>query len=117
MPPGAWSRHLFTTEVRDSQGRRWLTDRERYEYRDLPDNIHHPVAEGDTWWSIAWRYYRGLEERIPHFSAAEMFWVVCDFQVPVVRDPTIVPAPGTIVVLPSRRTVREEIFSPARRRT
>ena len=109
MAPRRNSRYANTSAVQDASGHLALTDRERYLHRVLPDNIEHRVTEGDTLQSIAATYYAAIG-RPPTFSAAELWWVIADFQPDPILDPTIVLEPGRIVVVPSVRTVLEEIL-------
>ena len=48
MPPQTGSRYGFCLGVLDERGRRFLTEREPYRYRPLPDNRVHRVVDGDT---------------------------------------------------------------------
>jgi hypothetical protein len=52
------------------------------------------------------------------FAAARpagLWWVIADFQPDPVHDPTLSLEPGRVLVVPSIRTVQEEIFSETRR--
>lgn len=103
MPPTPTSRTRLCSGIIDDQGDLVLTDPEPFLYRELADNITHPIVQSDTWQSIAYRYY----------GDALLWWVVVDFQ--AVYDPTITLVPGERVVLPSLRTVQEDILSESRR--
>lgn len=114
MPPREFSRHVFSTGTRfDDLGENelLLTDREPYTFQVLSDNVLHVVKAGDTLWSLAGRYYRGM--RRPN----GLWWAIADFQPQRIVDPTIELPQGSIVVIPSLRTVRERIFSEERRLT
>lgn len=113
MPPKAYSRHSFAWSylMAADDERRFLVDREPFPYRERSDNQYHVVAAGDTLFSLAGRYYRGL----PRPNG--LWWVIADFQPQPIRDPTIVLSEGTVLVIPSMRVVREEIFAEKRRRT
>lgn len=109
MPPRRLSRHSFTFGVSDSSERLHLTDREQFRFRDLPDNRTHTVHGGESLHSIASRMF-------PNFPRpAGLFWVIADFQPNPIHDPTVMPEPGTILIIPSERTVSDLIFSEARR--
>lgn len=111
MPVYENSRYTFSAGITDSFGRLFLTPPEPYTYREFPDNISHPVISGDSWMSIAGKHYAG------HYLRPEtLFGFIMDFQPdgPLV-DPTIPPQPGSTVVVPSPRTVKEEILAEARR--
>jgi len=88
----------------------FLTDRVRFGYRELEDNWKHVVDRGDTLWNIAARRYRGAFVR-----PAGLWWVVADFQPDPIHDPTIELEVGRVLVGPSPRVVRENIFSEQRR--
>jgi hypothetical protein len=120
------SRHTFTrqvTRIADSafpaavRGREvvLLTDREKYLYESLPDNISHIVREGDTLQNLAARYYAPLSDP-PKFSAASLWWAIADFQPQPIHDPTILLAVGSTLIVPSLRTINDRVFNPNIRR-
>jgi hypothetical protein len=111
MPPRMNSRHSFTWsyQMSPSDNRRFLVDREPFLYQDRQDNIIHIVNSGDTLWSLAGKYYRG----VPRPNG--LWWVIADYQPQPIRDPTLKIPDGTVLVLPSIRVLREEIFSERRR--
>lgn len=109
MPPRANSRHLLVSGVFNSDGKRFLTDRVRYFYRSLPDTIVHTALAGDTWHSIAGRYYADLPR------GAGYWWAVADFQPDPVFDPTLEIVPGAKVYVPSVQTLLTRILSETRR--
>ena len=111
MPPKIGSRHTFTKLRADIDGKRYLTDRVPYLYRELADNRTHTVRQGDTWFALAGKYFSALPR------AAGFFWAICDFQPsgPVV-DPTVLPTTGTDVVIPSVATLTSRILGEERRR-
>lgn len=111
MPPRARSRHLYTLAFRntnDQDDPLLLTDRVRFFFRDLPDNVQHRVTEGDTLFNLAQRYYASVER------AAGLWWVIADFQPDPIHDPTLMLEPGEIIVVPSLRTVLSDLFNPNR---
>lgn len=104
------SRHTFAEgRVDEDSGRTYLTDRVPYRFRALADNVHHVVQEGETYFSIAGRHFAPLDR------AAGYWWAICDFQPHPVNDPTVRPSAGSILVLPSVRTLTEQILGEARR--
>jgi len=114
MAPRQYSRHMFTNAVRlSSQGEQtlWMADREPFTFQQRTDNLFHVVQEGDTLFSLAGRYFRGAPR------AAGFWWVIADYQPQRILDPTLQLAPGTVLVIPSRRMLEETIFSQERRRT
>lgn len=111
MPPRINSRHEFTYSIEDvTTGKRILTEREPYRFRNFNDNIVHVVGEGDSLFNLAGRYYKGFTDR-----PAGLWWVIADFQPDPILDPTLALDIGREIVIPSLRTIREEIFNPARR--
>ena len=110
MPPRLYSRHIFSEGLLDDDERLFLTDRSPYGYRSFPDNRTHLVKEGDTLYNLAHHYFRPLPR------PAGLWWVLADFQPQPVHDPTLMLQPGTVLVVPSVRTVREEILGEKRRR-
>ena len=115
MPPRRFSRHTFTEGVRlDDLGEEelFLTEREPFLFRELPDNRQHIVREGgDRLWTLAHTAFQGLPR------PAGLFWVIADFQPQPIHDPTLLLIGGNVLVIPSTRTVEEEIFSELRRVT
>jgi len=109
MPPRLFSRYMFTRAVTDDAGRLYLTEREPYAFRAFGDNGQHVVKEGDSLFSLAARYFKGFDR------PAGLWWILADFQPDPIHDPTIALAPGRVLVIPSMRTVQEEIFSERRR--
>jgi len=93
----------------DDDERLHLTDREPFRFQPLSDNRQHLVREGDTLFSLAGRYFASL----PRPSG--LWWVIADFQPEPVHDPTLGLELGRLVVVPSVRTLVEEIFSEKRR--
>ena len=110
MPPTKHSRYEFTLGVQGADGRTRLTPRTRFGYRKFDDNILHAVSDGDTWFNIAGLYYEDLDIRPERF-----FFAVCDFQPTPVIDPTVSPEAGTTVVVPSVRTMQDEVLHQRRR--
>lgn len=108
MPPTRDSRHIYSRGRSDSAGRTFLTERVPYRYRDFADNERHTVSQGDTLFSLAAYYFAGSE------SPSLLWWIIADFQPNPIIDPTIALQPGQVLVIPSLRTVIEEVFSDAR---
>lgn len=112
MPPRRYSRHSFTLGIRDAEiapNVVQLTDRQPFLYRNLADTRRHIVRKGDTLWTLAARYLRGIER------PAGLWWVIADFQPDPIHDPTIDLTEGRVLHIPSVRTVLELIFSENRR--
>jgi len=109
MPPRRRSRHTFTLGVSDPAGNISLTDREPFTFQDRKDNIQHVVRAGETLYTLAGRYYS------PIARAAGLWWVIADYQPAPIIDPTIALIEGSTIIVPSLRTVLEELFSENRR--
>jgi hypothetical protein len=108
MPPRRLSRYTFTEATADLGPLR-LTEREPFGYRPLADNRTHLIAESESLWTLAARYFAPFER------PAGLWWVIADFQPDPILDPTRrLPVGGTLII-PSVRTVQELIFSDARR--
>lgn len=110
MPPRRFSRYTFSAAILDEDERLFLTEREPFRFRPLADNRHHIVKEGDTLFSLAGRYFAPLPR------PAGLWWIIADFQPDdPVHDPTLSLEVGRVLVIPSLRTVTEEIFAERRR--
>ena len=109
MPPRRFSRHLFTIGIRDSSERLLLTDRVPFRFISFSDNRQHLVREGDTLHNLASRFFKPINR------PAGLWWVIADFQPTPIHDPTIILEPARLMVIPSLRTLTEEIFSEQRR--
>ena len=110
MPPRRFSRYTFSAALLDDDQRLFLTEREPYGFRTLPDNRQHVVRQGETLFSLAGRYFEPLPR------ASGLWWVIADFQPDgAVHDPTLSLELGRVVLIPSVRVVTEEIFAETRR--
>jgi len=108
MPAAANSRHFLCTDVTLASGERFLTEDEPYRYQNLVDNAVHTARSGDTWMSLAGFYFKGM------VRPAGFWWAIADFQPVPVVDPTVPPAMGTVVYIPSLRTLRDKILDYGR---
>lgn len=109
MPPNRFSRHRFTTATL-VEGEQALDDRVPFGYREFDDNVMHQVQTGDTIFGLAGRYFPNLPR------GCGLWWVIADFQPEPIHDPTLQLADGSLLVIPSERTVEELILNEARRR-
>lgn len=110
MAPHTGSRHSFTSGVRDDAGRLFLTDREPYGFHEHRDTREHVVAQRDTLWGLAGRYFAPLPR------ACGFWWVLADFQPDPIVDPTLELELGRRLFVPSLRVLTDVILGEQRRR-
>lgn len=108
MPPRSGSRHSFTFGTRDDGGRLFLTEREPYRFRELPDTRRHTVVQGDALWGLAGRYFAPLPR------ACGFWWVIADFQPDPIIDPTLALEPGRVLLIPSLRVLTDVVLGARR---
>ena len=101
MAPRTGSRHSFALGVPDELGRRFLSEREPYRFKEHTDTRVHVVAQGDSLEGLAGRYF---------------WWVLADFQPDPIVDPTLELDVGRRLVVPSLRVLTDVILSEQRRR-
>ena len=109
MPPRKLSRYAFASASLDAGGALLLSDPEPFRYRELSDNTLHRVADGDTLFRLAGRYFSAIAR------PAGLWWVIADFQPVPIVDPTLALEIGRAMIIPSTRTVLELVFNEARR--
>ncbi len=102
----AYSRHRFSRQLTNGAGQTFLEERSPYRFRDRPDNISHVVIGGERLWHIAQLHYFEVSD-----NAGLLYWVVADYQVPPILDPTRELQKGRILVVPSPLVVLTEILS------
>lgn len=105
-----FSRYAYCLQLEDNDGIKYLDEREPFRYREESDNRLYRTRAGDTWWGLAHIFFDGVER------ACGLWWVICDFQPTPVIDPTIIIEPNTLVVIPSLRLIRTQLFSTEQRR-
>lgn len=93
------SRYAKRKVALDTNGMPFITGRHRLPKTNWPDNRAHTVREGDTLWGLAYEY----------LGSAEFWWVIADFN--RIMDPWQPLEPGQVLVIPSERTLREEILA------
>jgi hypothetical protein len=109
MPPRRYSRFTFCAAVLDDSQRLFLTEREPFGFQSFPDNRQHVVQAGETLFTLAGRYFAPLPR------ACGLWWVIADFQISPLHDPTLALDLGSVLFIPSLRVVTEEVFSEMRR--
>lgn len=106
------SRYRFTQIIQRVDGTLMLTDREPFRYQDYADNREHIAKQGDTWHSLAYRYFTadGVLK-----NPTDLWYVIADFQPDPVVDPTLRIEPGRVIYIPSYETLFQRILSEDRR--
>jgi len=110
MPPRENSRHSYVTgwqSLYDSDVM-FMGARIPFPFRQRQDNRVHIVKGGDTLWALAGKFFAPLSR------ACGLWWVIADYQPQPIHDPTIELAAGTAIIIPSLRTVLEEVFDDER---
>lgn len=110
MAPRRLSRYSFAYATQDAEGDLVLYGDEPYRFREFADNREHVVRQGDTLYTLAGRYFAPLPR------ACGLWWVIADFQPDPIHDPTVELDVGRVLIIPSLRTLTEEVFSERRRR-
>lgn len=110
MPPRVNSRYSYATAVTDASDAVHLYGEEPFRFRDYADNRQHVVRQGDTVFSLAARYFTDFDR------PDGLWWIIADFQPEPIHDPTVDLEPGRVVIIPSVRTVHEQVFSSRRQR-
>ena len=105
-----FSRYRYCTVLDNGTGTKYLDEREPFRFSDESDNRFHMAKEGETWWGLAWRYFRSFR------NPSLLWWLLCEYQPEPVIDPTIIIEAGTQVVIPSERVLRSYVFSREQRR-
>lgn len=108
MPPRVNSRYTFCRAYTDESGARVLTDPVPYRFRPFSDNRFHTVTSEDSLFTLAAKYFK----RYPRANG--LYWIIADFQPDPIHDVTLRLEEGRLLVIPSDRTVQEEIFSNKR---
>lgn len=83
----------------------FLDDRVPYRYRSRDDTVLHTAAEGESWATIAQKYYTGISSR-----ACGLWWVIAEFQPQPVVDPTLAIAAGRVIHVPSPLVVQTDVL-------
>ncbi|NOJ81140.1 hypothetical protein [Myxococcus xanthus] len=110
MAPHAGSRYSFSLGLRDEASRLFLTERVPYGYQPHADTRVHLVAQGDSLWVLAGRYFAPLPR------ACGFWWVLADFQPEPIVDPTLELEAGRRLFIPSLRVLTDVILSEQRRK-
>lgn len=112
MPAVRLSRYEFAPIHEDACGRRFLDVPDPVSRRPSLDDIRHIVGEGDTLFTIAWRYYRSLLDRESDIGPSRFFWVIA--QANSIVDVTAKLKPGRELRIPSVANLETEILAPPR---
>lgn len=80
-------------------GSTYFGTREPISFIDDRDNFIHLVEAGDTLESLAERFFDGFPD------AANMWWVLAEFQPTPIQDPTLRLRPGSMLIVPSSTIV------------
>lgn len=107
--PTRMSRYRFSLQRKDASGRAYLTEARKFGYRELVDNRTHTVEAGDDIFQLAGRYFPTLPD------GDSLWWIIAHFQPEPIHDPTRLPA-GSVLIIPSERTVIEQILTEKRER-
>ncbi len=83
---------------------------EAFRFRPFSDTREHVVRQGDTLFTLAGQYFAPIPR------ACGLWWIIADFQPDPIHDPTLDLEVGRVLLVPSHRTLTEEIFSERRRR-
>lgn len=103
-----FSRHRFCLTQTDEAGRLYLNDRVPFGYQDFSDNRTRICRGGERLFQVAGEMFRGL------WRPTGLFWIIADFQPQPIHDPSLDLVPGTTLIVPSIRTVLEQIFNERR---
>lgn len=103
------SRYLFSSPIEDG-GRLLLaeTNLDLFRFRDRPDNVSLTVRDGMFLWHAAHVLYGESFK-----DAGSLSWVLAYFN--DLPDQTLRLVPGSVLVGPSVRTLREQILVGRRR--
>ncbi len=108
MPPFRFSRYEFTRGLQDAQERQFLGEREPFRFQAFQDNRTHKVTAGDTLFTLAGRFFKGL------VRPAGFWWVIADFQPAPIFDPTEPLEVGRDLLISSVQVVLDVILSTER---
>lgn len=103
------SRYTFCEKWTSDDGTTFLDERKPFRYQVFDDNRVHRVVQGETLFTLAGNFFASRQR------PAGLWWVIADFQPQPIHDPTIALIPGSLVVIPSERTVVEVILNERRR--
>ena len=110
MPMFPWSRYRYCNQLENENGVLFIDEREPFRYREEGDNRFYRAKEGDTWWGLAHVFFDGVQR------ACGLWWLLCEYQPTPVLDPTLGIEPNTLIVIPSTRVLRTQVFTNEQRR-
>ena len=107
--PNETSRYLLGEEITMPDGSITWVPPPPVRALNLPDDIMHEIEERDTLFTLAARYYRGIQR------PCGLWWVIADYQSPPISDPLLPLVPGRRLRIPSRRALETIILNEDRR--
>lgn len=112
MPAVRLSRYEFAPVEEDDHGRTYLDVPDPLPRRVRSDDLRFVVGDSDNLWSVAWRAYEALLDREQDIGPSRFFWVIGEIN-DIVDGRAPIPA-GTVLRIPSIRSLTEEILVPPR---
>lgn len=101
VTPEEDSRYLLSLELELEDGDLVWTFPEPLGEFSSEDDVHHTVRQGETLFTLAGRYYSGVKR------PCGLWWAIAEYQSPPIKDPLNVLEDGSIIKIPSLRTVLE----------
>lgn len=105
--PSRYSRYLLGEEIVTLAGERTWVPPEPVKALGLSDDIEHTAEEGETFFRLSSREYRGIR------PSTALWWAIADYQRRY-QHPLAPLEIGKTVLLPSLRTIEEIILSEDR---
>lgn len=111
MPPLVNSRYFQSRGKRTEDGVVYLAEPNELDPKELFDGSEdtHIVEEGESLQGIAARYWTTGDER-PNDPGPESWWWIIA-QLNDIMDATLTVEPGTVLLVPSLRIVKERILN------
>lgn len=93
------SRYRFTRSMVDDISVKetiYTQTREPIEFEDDVENTTYVIRAGDTLQTIANKFFVGFP------NPPSMWWIIAEFQIVPIKDPTLRLVPGSVLTIPSR---------------